>query len=91
MTKWRIGRKVPINVYEGDRPVCQCHTVGDAALIVNAVNEQLERAARLDAAHFLEDAPADAGKKRRGTKSGSVMQSDEGTGPHRGSQKAGDS
>ena len=22
---WRVGSKVPINVYEGDRPVCQCH------------------------------------------------------------------
>ena len=87
MTKWRIGRKVPINVYEGDRPVCQCHTVGDAALIVNAVNEQLERAARLDAAHFLEDAPADAGKKRRGTKSGSVISFNAGPEEPRGSQK----
>jgi hypothetical protein len=38
---WRVGRKVPINVYDGgpsDRPVCQCHTEEDARLIVNAVN-----------------------------------------------------
>lgn len=35
---WRVGRKVPINVYEGDRPVCQCHTALDARLIVKAVN-----------------------------------------------------
>lgn len=35
---WRIGKKVPINVYEGDRPVCQCHTMADAKLIVEAVN-----------------------------------------------------
>ena len=35
---WRLGRKVPINVYDEDRPVCQCHTVTDARLIVKAVN-----------------------------------------------------
>lgn len=39
---WRQGRKVPINVYEGEgdgaRPICQCHTVEDAELIVAAVN-----------------------------------------------------
>jgi len=32
-------------------------------------------------------APADASKKRRGTKTGSVIPSNEGTGSHRGSQK----
>ena len=36
--KWRVGSKVPINVYEGDRPVCQCHTVTDARRIVSAMN-----------------------------------------------------
>ena len=35
---WRVGRKVPINVYDGDRPVCQCQTAEDAELIVMAVN-----------------------------------------------------
>lgn len=35
---WRVGKKVPINVYEGDRPVCQCHTVVDAQRIVEAMN-----------------------------------------------------
>lgn len=35
---WRVGSKVPINVYDGDRPVCQCHTVEDAYRIVAAVN-----------------------------------------------------
>lgn len=35
---WRVGSKVPLNVYDGDRPVCQCHNVGDAALIVDAMN-----------------------------------------------------
>lgn len=36
--KWRVGSHVPINVYDGDRPVCQCHTVEDAYRIVAAVN-----------------------------------------------------
>ncbi len=36
--RWRVGKKVPINVYDGDRPVCQCQTALDAALIVAAVN-----------------------------------------------------
>lgn len=35
---WRVGSKVPLNVYDGDRPVCQCHNVGDAMLIVDAMN-----------------------------------------------------
>jgi hypothetical protein len=36
--RWRVGRKVPINVYEGDRPVCQCQTPEYAARIVAAMN-----------------------------------------------------
>jgi hypothetical protein len=40
MSTWRVGSKVPINVYDGDRPVCQCHTVEDAVRIVAAVNRQ---------------------------------------------------
>jgi len=35
---WRVGSKVPINVYEDDRPVCQCQTAADAARIVQAMN-----------------------------------------------------
>lgn len=35
---WRVGGKVPLNVYNGDRPVCQCHTAEDAAKIVVAMN-----------------------------------------------------
>lgn len=35
---WRVGSKVPLNVYDGDRPVCQCHTPEDAARIVAAMN-----------------------------------------------------
>ncbi len=36
--KWRVGSKVPLNVYDGDRPVCQCHGFMDALEIVNAMN-----------------------------------------------------
>lgn len=41
---WRVGNKVPLNVYDGNRPVCQCQTVPDARLIVAAVNQFLEEA-----------------------------------------------
>ncbi len=36
--RWRVGTKIPLNVYEGDRPVCQCHSADDAARIVAAMN-----------------------------------------------------
>jgi len=36
---WRVGSRVPINVYDGDRPVCQCQTAIDAKMIVAAINE----------------------------------------------------
>lgn len=39
---WRVGSKVPINVYEGERPVCQCHTPEDAGRIVAAMNRNVE-------------------------------------------------
>jgi hypothetical protein len=35
---WRVGTKIPINVYDGDTPVCQCQTVEYAKLIVESVN-----------------------------------------------------
>jgi hypothetical protein len=35
---WRVGTHIPINVYEGGRPVCQCQTALDAKRIVQAVN-----------------------------------------------------
>lgn len=40
--RWRVGSHVPINVYDGDRPVCQCQTAMDARLIVQAVNSILD-------------------------------------------------
>ena len=39
MSQWRVGRQVPINVYEDARPVCQCHNPEDAARIVAAMNQ----------------------------------------------------
>jgi hypothetical protein len=39
MKEWRVGNHVPINVYDGDRPVCQCHNEEDAKAIVDAVNK----------------------------------------------------
>jgi hypothetical protein len=38
MPRWRVGHKVPINVYDRDRPVCQCHNEEDAREIVEAMN-----------------------------------------------------
>lgn len=40
--RWRVGSTVKLNVYEGERAVCQCHNVEDAARIVEAVNRQIE-------------------------------------------------
>lgn len=37
-SRWRVGSKVPINVYKGDMPVCQCQTATYARQIVDAVN-----------------------------------------------------
>jgi hypothetical protein len=31
---------VPLNVYEGERPVCQCHMESDARRIVAAMNSR---------------------------------------------------
>jgi hypothetical protein len=38
---WRVGGKVPVNVYEGDRPVCQCHSEEDARSIVETMNRAI--------------------------------------------------
>jgi hypothetical protein len=35
---WRVGKTVLLNVYDGGRPVCQCHYADDAERIVDAVN-----------------------------------------------------
>jgi len=49
LTPWRIGRRNPLNVYEGvqgaeeDRSICQTHRVEDAQMIVDAVNAMIDR------------------------------------------------
>lgn len=40
--KWRVGGKVPLNVYEDDRPMFQCHTPEDATRVVLLLNGQEE-------------------------------------------------
>jgi hypothetical protein len=37
-SSWRVGSKNRLNVYEGERSVCQCHSPDDACLIVRAMN-----------------------------------------------------
>lgn len=46
MSTWRVGTKVPLNIYDGDRPVCQCHNEDDAAAIVEVFrkNARLRKA-----------------------------------------------
>jgi hypothetical protein len=42
---WRVGTKVPINVYdENGYPVCQCQTKEYAKRIVAAMNKALSNA-----------------------------------------------
>jgi hypothetical protein len=42
ISEFRVGGKVPLNVYEGDRPVFQCHTPEDAARFVELLNAARE-------------------------------------------------
>lgn len=65
---WRIGSKVNLNVYDGDRPVCQCHNPEDARSIVNAVNlyQNAVREAALQCAEMCQDSvPAVAERIRQ--------------------------
>jgi hypothetical protein len=50
--KWRTGGKIPLNVYEGDRPMFQCHTPEDAGRIVAMLN-QVDRAVGDSLAAYL--------------------------------------
>ena len=52
---WRAGSKVPINVYEGERPVCQCHTAADAARIVKAMNREESAAESVEMLQLMLD------------------------------------
>ena len=35
---WRVGKKIKINVYEDDKPICQCHDAETALHIVQVMN-----------------------------------------------------
>lgn len=37
---WRVGGKIPLNVYEDDKPMFQCHTPEDAARVVGLLNDE---------------------------------------------------
>jgi len=41
--RWRVGSKVNLNVYDGDRPVCQCHSWLDSLAIVVAMNRYIRK------------------------------------------------
>lgn len=38
---WRVGNRVPLNVYLNDKPMFQCHTPEDAAMVVALLNGAL--------------------------------------------------
>ena len=42
MSDWRVGRKVPLNVYEDDKPMFQCHTPEEAQRVAALLNEAEE-------------------------------------------------
>lgn len=45
---WRTGNKIKINVYCGDRPVCQCHNEFDANEIVRGMNFYIDNHVHLN-------------------------------------------
>lgn len=47
--RWRVGAKVPLNVYLGDKAMFQCHTPEDAAMVVAGLNQRLGMLAALPA------------------------------------------
>lgn len=48
---WRQGNKVSINVYDDDRPVCQCHSEEDARAIVHAINSLASKNKEINECH----------------------------------------
>jgi hypothetical protein len=71
--KWRQGHKVPINVYQEDRPVCQCQNEQDAKAIVDAMNHEpairdLIAQATADALEAAAQKLLDMAKTRRDSK-----------------------
>lgn len=47
---WRVGTKIPLNLYKDERPVCRCHNEEDAR----------ELAAGMNAAYALAEGMAEA-------------------------------
>lgn len=43
--KWRVGGKVPLNVYKVDRPIFQAHSIEDAREVVDGMNAATQQAA----------------------------------------------
>lgn len=53
---WRVGGKVALNVYEGDRPMFQCHTPEDAQRVIELLNAGIaERAAHQETQATVRD------------------------------------
>jgi hypothetical protein len=44
---WRVGEKVPLNVYLNDKPMFQCHTPEAAAMVVEKLNANERLTARV--------------------------------------------
>lgn len=51
MSDWRVGGKVPLNVYEGDKPMFQCHTPEEAARVAALLNSAASQAQALPCGH----------------------------------------
>lgn len=49
MEMWHTTPQAPLDIYEGDRFVCQCSNLEDARTIVAAVNKMGEYDKRVDA------------------------------------------
>lgn len=39
--RFRQGTRNKLNVYDGDRSICQCHCDTDAAMVVRALNQAM--------------------------------------------------
>lgn len=50
---WRVGGKIPLNVYEDDKPMFQCHTPEDATRVVGLLNGALRTQGALKELHAI--------------------------------------
>lgn len=48
-TRFRVGSRVKLNVYDGDRPLCQCHSESDSQMVVDALTRLHSTAAKVTA------------------------------------------